>query len=238
MTSQLLYRNGDLSIGGPMNIGEGYRWNVPVITYGFDPSFLDYFGTNGVAAVESAIQILKDLPPASSINLDDYPLFAARMNYYAASLDMDDLKSITLSLLLEQLGLASPTRFVYTLHDFTDPDNYTIIMRNFDPVTFEPSQYVNGTIYGYQLFNLDNFADAAEIAIDPFSPTYTAVADNAGFNNLRYGGFYIGLTRDDVGGLQYLLNSNNIALENLIPGVRGFGSNACNYVSMALRRGG
>ena len=54
-------------IGGPMDIGDGYRWNVPVVTYGFDQSFLDYFGTNGVAAVEGAIQILNDLPPASSI---------------------------------------------------------------------------------------------------------------------------------------------------------------------------
>ena len=23
-------------IGGPMNLGEGYRWNMPVVTYGFD----------------------------------------------------------------------------------------------------------------------------------------------------------------------------------------------------------
>ena len=45
-------------IGGPMNINEEYRWNVPVVTYGFDKSFLDYFGSNGVAAVESAFQIL------------------------------------------------------------------------------------------------------------------------------------------------------------------------------------
>src|SRR5579864_3591296 len=42
-------------IGGPMNINEGYRWNVPVVTYGFGKSFLDYFGSNGVAAVEGAI---------------------------------------------------------------------------------------------------------------------------------------------------------------------------------------
>src|SRR5215471_9962993 len=45
-------------IGGPMDITEGYRWNVPVLTYGFDRSFLDFFGDQGVAAVESAIRIL------------------------------------------------------------------------------------------------------------------------------------------------------------------------------------
>ena len=42
-------------IGGPMALGEEYRWNVPVLTYAFDQSFVDYFGSNGVAAVESAI---------------------------------------------------------------------------------------------------------------------------------------------------------------------------------------
>src|SRR5258707_12088328 len=56
-------------IGGAMNIGEGYRWNVPVVTYAFDQSFLDYFGSNGVAEVEATIQVLNDLPPASGIGL-------------------------------------------------------------------------------------------------------------------------------------------------------------------------
>src|ERR1051326_7906040 len=59
-------------IGGPMNIGEGYRWNIPTITYGFSRSFLDYFGSNGVAAVESAIAVLNQLPPASTVDLQNY----------------------------------------------------------------------------------------------------------------------------------------------------------------------
>lgn len=42
-------------IGGPMNLGQEYRWNVPVVVYAFDQSFRDYFGTNGVNAVEEAI---------------------------------------------------------------------------------------------------------------------------------------------------------------------------------------
>ena len=37
--------NGD--IGGPMALGNEYRWNVPVLTYGFDQSFLIIsFGPN------------------------------------------------------------------------------------------------------------------------------------------------------------------------------------------------
>ena len=38
-------------IGGPMNIDEGYRWNIPVITYGFDRSFLDYFGSTAIPQI-------------------------------------------------------------------------------------------------------------------------------------------------------------------------------------------
>src|SRR4249920_3873600 len=56
-------------IGGPMTLNEGYRWNVPAITYGFDPSFIGYFGTNGVVAIEEAFKILNDLPPFSEITV-------------------------------------------------------------------------------------------------------------------------------------------------------------------------
>src|ERR1700735_1077990 len=73
MTAPLAYQIPN-AIGGPMIIGQGYRWNVPVITYGYDQSFLNFFGTNGVAAVEAAIQILNSLPPASRINLTNYLL--------------------------------------------------------------------------------------------------------------------------------------------------------------------
>ena len=35
-TPQLSYNIGGIDVGGPMNLGEGYRWNQKVITYGFD----------------------------------------------------------------------------------------------------------------------------------------------------------------------------------------------------------
>ena len=70
-------------IGGPMDIGSGYRWNVPVITYGFDKSFLDYFGSNGVTAVESAIKTLNNLPPAAQLEPTNYPIITEQWNYAA-----------------------------------------------------------------------------------------------------------------------------------------------------------
>jgi hypothetical protein len=107
----------DGDIGGPMCISNEYRWNVPVLTYGFDQSFSNYFGTNGISAVESAIQILNDLPPASQIVLTNYPFNSQHVNFTAQSQNLNDLKSETLSLLLEHMGLAQPTRYLYVYNN-------------------------------------------------------------------------------------------------------------------------
>ena len=42
-------------IGAPKNLSEEYRRNVPVLYYSFDQNFLEYFGSNGVWAVEQAL---------------------------------------------------------------------------------------------------------------------------------------------------------------------------------------
>src|SRR6267142_1089332 len=56
----------DLPYSAPMNLGEEYRVNTPVLYYSFDQSFLDYFGSNGVYAIEQAIAILNGLTNVSS----------------------------------------------------------------------------------------------------------------------------------------------------------------------------
>lgn len=236
-------------IGGPMNLGEEYRWNVPVVTYAFDQSFLDYFGSNGVAAVEQAIQILNALPPASSIDLTNYPLVPLGYNYSAETLNLIDLKTLTLSLLLEQMGLAEPTRHVFDLRDWTpqfttspyERDWYLwaypsfIVQRNFDPESLEPSHYVNGTLYSGVVVadSLNQRFEAWEFPVDPLAETYTAVSDLY----IRRQIFINGLSRDDVGGLRYLLRSNNINFEILLDNVHGVGTNATNFVNAALRPG-
>jgi hypothetical protein len=240
-------------IGGPMCISNEYRWNVPVVTYGFDKSFLDYFGTNGVAAVESAIQILNDLPPASQIVLTNYPFDSQHMNYEAQSLYLYDLKSETLSLLLEQMGLAQPTRYVFVLRQWNpifinDPSEnqwpdgtipLDIVERNFDPETLAPSHYVNDTLYsGIVLYSLSANSNLEDAVIDPYAvnlyaSTFNTIADN----NLMQGEFYAGLTYDDIGGLCYLLSTNNVNYETLLPGVYGVGTNADSFVNGAWRPG-
>jgi hypothetical protein len=253
------HQNGD--IGGPMEIGQGYRWNVPVVTYGFDKSFLDYFGSNGVAAVEGAIQILKDLPPASALVLTNFPLDAARFNYTATALQFFDLKAATLPLLLEQMGLAPPTRNIFDLRKFdpvlinTDESTWPpgtipnlIVERNFDPETLMPSHSVNSNNFtGMAHYYFSNIWDIVENAIDPGNDFYnSAVADwrNAdvfypyGQPLLQALGVFIpGLTRDDMGGLRYLLSTNTVQPETLLSDVHGIGTNAGSFVNLALRPG-
>jgi len=57
-------RLGYLENGGPKNFGEGSRLAAPIVTYGFDDTFLEYFGSQGVAAVDSAMKVLNALPSA------------------------------------------------------------------------------------------------------------------------------------------------------------------------------
>ncbi len=238
-------------IGGPMCISNEYRWNVPVVTYGFDQSFLDYFGTNGVAAVESAIQILNDLPPASQIVLTNYPLESRNLNYAAQAQSFYDLKSQTLSLLLEHLGLAQPTRYIYVLRQWnpvlTDPSNENLLVsvfegtnisnyvvaRNFDPQNLNASPYVNDTLYSGYIAYEGNHNIIIPFQVDTFAIAYNAVADG----DLGAGVLYRGMTRDDVGGLAYLLSTNNINYETLLPGVYNVCTNADPVVNGAWRPG-
>lgn len=228
MTTNIGYRlPGD--IGGPMTIDEGYRWNVPYVTYGFDKSFLDYFGSNGVAAVEGAIQIFNDLPPASNIVLTNYPWATEQINAQAYVQGLYDLKSMTLALMVEHLGLAQPTRNVADLLWWTNGVHYPpppctnescppppfVTYRNFDPETLTPSLYVNETLYTGYLFTSSAENGIIPLPVDPSSATYSAVADGVNSSGLLSGGFYTDLTRDDVGGLRYLVNATNINWERL-----------------------
>jgi len=251
---------GPGDIGGPMEIGSGYRWNVPVITYGFDKSFLDYFGSNGVAAVQSAIQIINDLPAVSSLVLTNYPLLTLNNNATANAQNISDLKSQTLALLLEQLGLAHPSRNIFVMkqwNPFFSPavyDSYYglspnsvleepmwlnwfipdfIAMRNYDPQTLTNSQYVNNTLYTAYIYSANTLNEVVVNPADQLANVNSAVAENS----LNLGDYYTGLTYDDVGGLCYLLSTNTVQYETLLPSVNGVGANSNTIVKGAWRPG-
>jgi hypothetical protein len=53
-------------IGGPKNLSEEFRWNTPELYYSFDRNFLDYFGSNGVFAIEQVIAIMNGVTNVSA----------------------------------------------------------------------------------------------------------------------------------------------------------------------------
>lgn len=241
-TAQLGYGTFTSDIGGPMNVGEEYRLTVPLLTYGFDASFWNYFGSNGVAAVDAAFKILNDLPHVSQMTptLSEFPLSSRLVNYQARSLNLIDLKSTVVGVMLAQMGLGNAERYVWTLRDRqiqtvggVSITNYLVIKRNFDPGTLAQSSYVNGTLYTYTIREFVNpaFSDAVETAVDPLALSFTSASSiddtgggnfssSQGFNiGLGSGEYLTGLTRDDAGGLRYLLQFNNFNIESLVPGV-------------------
>ena len=268
---------------GPKNLGEEYRRNTVVMYYAADATFLDYFGSNGIVAVDQAFGILNGalngqtnavlylhsptngvfMGPTNGIfngpawpltnntnlgvdnytaGLSDFPLNSVNVNYEAQSLYLLDLESETLSLMMEQLGLADSVRYTWALHQRGQPTGascpsggpgvgmeYAVIQRNFD-VTASPlnqiqySAYVNGEFYSYYVYENCGLneasppdADAIEVPVDPLFNN-PPVASGFGEDGLLLGEFYTGLTRDDVAGLRYLLTTNNANWEAPSPG--------------------
>jgi hypothetical protein len=220
---QLLSGLGTTENGGPQLLGNNSRLTTPIVTYAFDQTFLDYFGAQGVAAVNSAMQVLNSLPPASSANLANFITDQnEQINYTAQALDMLDIKSTVLWLMVEHMGLLGETHVYDLLQRFqlAGPPaclyQYEVTGDNTDPVTLSPSDYVNGRLYTYEIWDGCsigvNVGDAVEYPADSTTQSYTAVATPEG---LQLGGYYLGLTRDDMGGLKYLYRKNNYSFQSL-----------------------
>jgi hypothetical protein len=206
-------------IGAPKNLGEEYRLNTPQNYYACDSTFLDYFGSNGLWAVDQAFAAFNSLSNVSSYSADlsEFPLDSQRLNYTAQALRLLDLKSTVMSYIIEHMGLAESDRWTWALRARISTPvqclfEYHVIQRNFDPITWEPTRYVNGARYTYYITDgcpVVQQADAVEVLVDPLTSQYSAVASWG----LGEGGFYSTLTRDDMGGLRYLYRANNMNVE-------------------------
>jgi hypothetical protein len=203
-------------IGGPMFLNSFYRWNFSNVTYAYDQSFINYFGTNGIAAVDSAVAILNSMPPSSTLNINDFPLDSKLWNPVAEQAGLLDLKSHALHLLIEHMGLADPERFAWTIYyraAAPAQTNYYVIQMNYDPDTFLPTGRVNSIYYTYRISEVNGNADAVEVPVtyNDHLP-YSAVAGG----HLDAGYLYTGVTRDDAAGLKFLLSTNTLAIEGLL----------------------
>jgi hypothetical protein len=238
-TTALGYGTLANDVGGPGNLAEEYRPNTPVLFYAYDANYLEFFGSNGVAAVDGAFAMMNNVFSNSLTGpsgVDGYtndlssvfPFYAKSVNYTAQALGLTDMRSVVLGVLMPQLGLADPVRYVWTLRSRTGTPypsgiTYLVIQRNFDtqpsplnsPVgQTQYSSYINNVLYSYNIFdNGSTLAETVPIPADPYASTYAPVAS---FQTtfLDYGYFYTGLTSDDVAGLRYLLTTNNINTED------------------------
>jgi len=232
----------DWDAGGPMNLKEGYRWNIPVMTYAFDKSFMDYYGEKGVEEVERAVATINDTfaHMYEANYLDSVPTSVARYNYRASALELVDLYSEVLAHLTEKLGLGPAERYCWTLRNATPPTDdsigmYYTIRRSFDPESLEPTPYVNGVLYSYRISYYGDdaqYAEALEITPDPTAIGYASVSGR--YNNAHQmipleGLYYTGLSRDDVGGLRWLYSADNYAFEGT--SVTGAGSGSAGILT-------
>jgi hypothetical protein len=211
-----------------------------------------------VKAIDAAFAVFNRLPAVSRMSPDLSEFITEgneRINQSAQALNLVDLKSHMMWLIIEHMGLMSETH-TFDLHQrIPQPSgncqfDYTVIFRNFDPITWEPTHYVNGVLYTYQIEDLcpvRSVGDAIEMAVNPTGLVPTSVASKIAQE--RFGGFYLGLTRDDAGGLRYIYNHNNFNNEVLPPDatattavspwtpVNIFSTNLVSSNSLALRPG-
>ena len=213
----------------PQVLGEEYRWNVPILTYGFDSAFINYFGTNGIRAIEAAFRQMNDLPAVSLITdqvlTNTFPLNSQGNNPAAAALFMTDIRSRMLTILVEFMGLSDAERFTWCLRnrwvDAIPSTNYVVIQRNYDPITRTPTDTVNGQKLGYTVLDGPP-ADAYEIDPAGGGGFFIGLIQGRSVSSVlswSVGTSFSSLTYDDVGGLRYLYATNNFNVENLLPTV-------------------
>ena len=232
--------------GGPMNINEEYRWNVPEIHYGYSAEFLSYFGQRGVDSIEEAVQLFNDLPDLDNVDLNDYPTESGRVNLRAAALGITDVKTTALNALMAARGVADPTRYAFVLRNrwvVNTITNYLVTKRNFDPFTLRPSSFINGTLYTYIIEDPVTVAAGAgggaggaggggagaqvawanNFPVDPLERLFPRTLPVAGSETLGVppGFFFTQLTRDDVGALKHIYRSSNYNTENALGDVTG-----------------
>jgi hypothetical protein len=219
------------------NLGEEYRWNSPVITYSYDESFLTYFGSNGVVAVEKAFDLLNKIPPASSIKTDypptssgadniwNYPTRPDRFHARAYNDRVLDIKSYALAELFGFMGLGNPEDSAF------QAEFGAVALRNWDPINFGPSKYVNGSLLSWVVTG----GAAVPFPIDVTKPVRTLAGTSDHRNpRLAQGKYLVAPTRDDIGGYRYLYRKDNFNMEGLPPFTYQVVTNQPNLTNPAI----
>ena len=122
-------------LGGPKELKHFFRWNNPYLTYTFDQSFVRYFGLEGMDAMHDAFRVVNDffIPADGSykgVSSMDFARDGFLSNYNttwvnttAQNAQIIDIKSLTLGMLVNHLGVGNPHRYAYTVRGITTNSN-------------------------------------------------------------------------------------------------------------------
>ena len=188
-------------LGGPKDLKTFFRWNIPLLTYAFDASFMQYFGLEGREAVKEAFTAVSDFfendeySGVSSLDLSNHGF---RSNYNSSWLNTTakngqviDIKSLTLGLIINHLGLGNPYRYAFGVHSTSTNAagtqlNFNVRLRNFDPITYKPTSMINNVPFSYRLIHdappsvgvtqVPSFADMEEFTTDTTGNAWTSLS--------------------------------------------------------------
>ncbi len=118
-------------LGAPKSINREhnrfYRWNIPDFVYSFDASFANYFGPEGITAVDEAMTVINDFfdptdgsyDGMSQLDLEKHGFTGnyntTWINTTAQNAQVIDIKSIVLGMMVNHLGLGNPHRHAFSI---------------------------------------------------------------------------------------------------------------------------
>ena len=156
--------------GTPKDKHRFFRVNTPYLTYGFDRSFVQYFGEEGIDAIDDAMGVINDFftpNDKSYAGMEELDLvkhgFSGNFATYwenqtAANQNLIDIKTLTLGLVVNRLGLGNPHRYAFTAYGVDTSDTATTgqaifrtKLNNYDPLTLEQTDRINDIQYSYRL---------------------------------------------------------------------------------------
>ena len=167
-TDQTQFNLND-EMGTPKDIDRGarrfWRWNQPYFVYSFDASFVGYFGSEGMNAVHEAVNVVNDFfenedySGMGELDLSKHGFMGnyntTWINSTAANAQIIDIKTLTLGMLVNHLGVGNPHRHMFTgvQADLNNTVNFRVGMRNYDPISQTPTDTINGVKYSYRLIH-------------------------------------------------------------------------------------
>ena len=179
-----------------------YRWNMPYFVYSFDATFVQYFGLEGMDAVHEAFGVVNDFfinedyEGVSELDLAKHGFVSnyntTWVNTTAKNAQIIDIKSLVLGMIVDMLGIGNPHRWAYSITDARQNLAGTQVifetrLRNYDPMTHEPTDIINGVKYSYRLVHdaanpqvqaaaPPNIADMEEFTPDTSGNAWSAVS--------------------------------------------------------------